>query len=162
MLIFLRGRSAKWQLLSVTERWHEVRDRRKHIHAVFLDAEKAFDRVDHTVLLRSLSNIGLRGRELRWCFSYLFDRSIRTQVSKCLSTKRPVSSGVSQGSVLGPLLFLIHTHGVWEATSAVSALFADDTMPFGDDCIGGRQQPCWKLQEDLNALETYVGRRISP
>ena len=68
---FLRGRSAEWQLLSVTERWHEAQDRRKHINAVFLDAEKAFHRVDHTVLLRSLSNIGLRGWELRWFFSYL-------------------------------------------------------------------------------------------
>ena len=153
---FLRGRSAEWQLLSVTERWHEARDRRKHIHAVFLDAEKAFDRVDHAVLLRSLSNIGLRGRELRWFFSYLSDRSIRTQVSKCLSTRRFVSSGVPQGSVLGPLLFLIHSRGVSEATSAVSALFADDTMLFRDDCIGGRQQPCCKLQEDLNALETWA------
>ena len=84
------------------------------------------------------------------------DRSIRTQVSKSLSTRIFVSSGVSQGSVLGPLLFLIHTRGVSEATSAVSALFADDTVLFRDDCIGGRQQPCCKLQEDLNALETWA------
>ena len=102
----------------------------------FFDVEKAFDRVDHTVLFPSLSNIGLRGRELRWFFSYLSDRSIRNQVSKCLSTRRFVSSGVPQRSALGSLLFLIHTRGWSEATSAVSALFADDTMLFRDDCIG--------------------------
>ena len=112
--------------------------------------------MDHAVLRRSLSNIGSCGQEQCWFFSYLSDRSIQTQVSKRLSTRIFVSSGVPQGSVLGPLLFLIHTRGVSEAMSAVSALFADDTMLFRDDCIGGRQQPCCKLQEDLNALKTWA------
>ena len=56
---FLRGRSAEWQLLSVLESWYQARDRGHNVHAVFLDAAKAFDRVDHTLLLQTPSNVGI-------------------------------------------------------------------------------------------------------
>ena len=68
---FLRGRSAEWQLLSVVERWHKALDQRHLVHAVFLDAAKAFDRVDHRLLLQSFYSLGIRGMSLRWLQSYL-------------------------------------------------------------------------------------------
>lgn len=103
---------------------------------MFLDAAKAFDRVDHKILLHSLFEIGVDGHELQWFASYLTDRCIRTRVMNCLSEEAFISSGVPQGSVLGPLLFLLHFRGIPEATSATSALFADDTMIYRNNCLG--------------------------
>ena len=68
---FLRGRSAEWQLLSVVETWHKALDQRHLVHAVFLDAAKAFDRFDHQLLLQSFYSLGVRGISLQWLQSYL-------------------------------------------------------------------------------------------
>ena len=82
---FLRGRSAQWQLLSVVERWHKALDQRHLVHAVFLDAAKAFDRVDHRLLLlQSFHSLGVRGMSLQWLQSYLSDRFIRVRVMDTL------------------------------------------------------------------------------
>ena len=77
---FLKGHSAEWQLLSVLEDWHCALDKGKCVHAVFLDAAKAFDRVDHAILLQQLASIGVQGTALSWFHSYLSDRSVRTKV----------------------------------------------------------------------------------
>ena len=153
---FLKGRSAEWQLLSVMESWHLARDQRKRVHAVFLDAAKAFDRVDHSILLKTLSAIGVKHTELQWFASYLSDRTIQTRVENSLSAEASITSGVPQGSVLGPLLFLLHFRGIPGASSAVSALFADDTLLYRDDCAGSTSSPCCRLQSDLASLLSWA------
>lgn len=138
---FLKGRSAEWQLLAsaVLEEWHAALEKRQQVHAVFLDAAKAFDRVDHSILLTTLQEIGIRGKPLTWFHSYLSGRLIQTKVSGALSSKLPISSGVPQGSVLGPLLFLIYFKDIPSSTDASSALFADDTLLYRTDCRGNDQ-----------------------
>ena len=153
---FLRGRSAEWQLLSVLESWHRARDQGKHIHAVFLDAAKAFDRVDHTCLLRTLHHIGIDGTELQWFADYLSDRQICTRVAGVTSDHLHVSSGVPQGSVLGPLLFLLHFRSIPDITSAASALFADDTLLYKDDCRGCTAGRCCDLQQAVEQLSAWA------
>ena len=122
------------------------------MHAAFLDAAKAFDRVDHSVLLSMLSDISVRGAPLAWFHSYLSDRKIQTRVSGSLSSPLPVTSGVPQGSVLGPLLFDMYYKDIPTTTQACSALFADDTLLYRTDCLGQRCIPCCRLTDVLFLL----------
>ena len=151
---FLKGRSAEWQLLSVLQDWHEALDQRKGVHAIFLDAAKAFDRVDHTVLLRLLSELGVGGLELRWFCSYLSDRKIQTRVDGVLSSSAKITSGVPQGSVLGPLLFLLYFRKIPEVSTAASALFADDTLVYRCDCCGSDE--CCCIRSDLSKISEWA------
>ena len=153
---FLKGRSSVWQLLSVLEDWHTALDKQCHVHAAFLDAAKAFDRVNHTVLLKMLAEIGVHGSALRWFYSYLSGRRIATRVQGSVSSSLEVTSGVPQGSGLGPLLFLIYFRNIPSIVSATTALFADDTLIYRGDCVGQRCTPCCRLGEDLSDLATWA------
>ena len=153
---FLKGRSAEWQLLYLLQRWHEALDKKRCVHAVFLDAAKAFDRVDHSMLLSKLCGIGLDGPALSWLRSYLSDRRIMTRVDDAVSDPLHITSGVPQGSVLGPLLFIIYFKDIPSVTQACSALFADDTLLFRDDCQGANG--CCPLSSDLLDISTWAAQ----
>ena len=93
---------------------------------------KAFDRVEHQTLINDLSNIGVRGSALKWFINYLTDRQQQVRCGNTVSAPTSCSRGVPQGSVLGPLLFLLYTRKVPEvlfATKTIkSVLFADDIL----------------------------------
>ena len=95
---------------------------------IFLDLSKAFDTLDHKILLSKLKYYGLSESALQWFSSYLTDRLQYIHVEGTDSNMLPISTGVPQGSVLGPLLFLIYMNDVSEASDKLhSILFADDT-----------------------------------
>ena len=131
---FLPGRSTTWQLLTVLDEWERHLDHGNGIHACFLDIAKAFDRVDHPSLLKKLDSLGIRDKEKVWFKSYLFDRSICTRVECAQSQPQPISSGVPQGSVLGPYFCcsLSYFCGIFqmlsEMGSTVAALFLPMTL----------------------------------
>ena len=153
---FLRGRSAEWQLLQCMEDWHTALDANHRVHAVFLDASKAFDRVHHGTLLSIIANAGAKQSALGWFQSYLTGRTICTRVLDALSPAGTVTSGVPQGSVLEPLLFLLYFKDIPASIDAQSALFADDTMMYRKDCSGGKDTPCCSLQSDLIAFSRWA------
>ena len=131
---FLPGRSTVWQLLQTLEEWHEALDNGSTVHALFLDVEKAFDRVDHGLLLAKLRSAGLSQPALEWVASYLDNRRICTTVDNVTSEFMPISSGVPQGSVLGPLLFLVYFSDLPCVVKSFAAMFADDTLLYDLNC----------------------------
>ena len=94
---------------------------------VFIDLQKGFDTVYHSILLRKLSHYGICGIVNHWLSSYLSNRIQTTQVGPHVSRKESTLCGVSQGSVLGPLLFLIYVNYIYMASDKLTLyLFADD------------------------------------
>ena len=95
-------------LLEATDSWAFNIDRGYVNAVVFLDLKKAFDTVDHEILLTKMNRCGIQGKTLDWFKSYLTNRTQRCSVNGCLSDLTTLKCGVPQGTILGPLLFLIY------------------------------------------------------
>jgi len=94
---------------------------------IFIDAKKAFDTIDHRTLLKKLARYGFRGAELKLIENYLFNRYQVTEIDGVVSDLVKILAGVPQGSILGPLLFLIYINDLPNASNFRKFLFADDT-----------------------------------
>ena len=102
--------------------------KKEHVIAIFMDLSKAFDTINHDILLHKLRNYGIRGTALSWFKSYLSNRQQYVLNDKNKSSMLNIRCGVPQGSILGPLLFLIYINDITKSSSTVSfILFADDT-----------------------------------
>ena len=125
---FRIGRSCLSQLLSHYDKIISLLENGFNVDTVYLDFAKAFDKVDHTIVLKKLSLVGVRGKVLQWIESFLTSRTQRVMVNGVLSEPVPVTSGVPQGSVLGPLLFLILIGDIdKDLLACFISSFADDT-----------------------------------
>ena len=98
--------------------------------SVFFDISKAFDKVWHKGLIYKLHCIGIRGKMLKWFSDYLIDRKQAVVIKGKTSSYRSISAGVPQGSVLGPLLFLIYINDIVKDIESIVKLFADDTSMY--------------------------------
>ena len=128
---------------------------------VFVDMSKAFDRVEHQILINDLSNIGVRGSALKWFINYLPDRQQQVRCGNTVSAPTSCSRGVPQGSVLGPLLFLLYTRKVPEvlfATKTIkSVLFADGISIYCSGKTPTTLAAC--LSEAPTRLRTWLAER---
>ena len=124
---FLSGHSSVFQLIDIYNQMCQSFDSKQYTCMVFCDISKAFDRVWHTGLLFKLEQNGIKGDLLKWISNYLSERSQRVFVGSSISDSKMLSAGVPQGSVLGPLLFLIYVNDIVEHLVSISRLFADDT-----------------------------------
>ena len=98
---------------------------------IFVDLSEAFDLVDHQILISKLNNYGVKGKNLSWFKSYLENRKQYLNYSNDVTNLAQIKYGVPQGSILGPLLFLIYVNDLCNASNILdSMMFADDTNLF--------------------------------
>ena len=120
--------STETAVLNALNRWFLNIYQGKYNLVVFLDLRKAFDTVNHEILLKKLEHYGVHGTELKWFTSYLRDRKQYTVVGAIKSQLGSISHGVPQGSCLGPLLFLVYINDLpYCINNGISELYADDT-----------------------------------
>ena len=175
---FCSGRSTVTQLLEVYDSISKEIDNRGQVDTIFLDLSKAFDSVSHPHLMIKLQRFGIHGTLLQWFSSYLSTRKQRTTINEELSGLTDVLSGVPQGSILGPLLFLIFINDIPNTVqgSTQIALYADDSKLYRSinsyhDCMDLQDQldkvAKWSLDWKLNFNATKckimsVTRKIQP
>ena len=155
---FMHHRSSVSALIAVIHDWLSALDSGHEVCVVFFDVKKAFDSVPHVPLLEKLSEIGLNPYIIRWIKSYLTDREQFVVVDGASSDPLQVLSGVPQGSVLGPLLFVIYINDVVQQISNGSriSLFADDIAQYR---IIHTPNDYVSLQSDINAVSTCLASK---
>ena len=123
------------------------------VDVIYLDFAKAFDRVPHKRLVLKLASIGITGSLLKWCESFLSNRQQRVVMGENISEWKDILSGVPQGSVLGPLFFLIYLNDLLQLLTTQSKVYADDTKLIS---INKSDQHKFILQEDLNVIYRWT------
>lgn len=149
---FLRGRSCETQLFELMTDLHNAVHSSSQIDAIFIDFAKAFDKVPHIRLMEKLSALNINPKINRWIKNFLTHRFQSVTINDHSSSLAQVTSGVPQGSVLGPILFLIYINDINTNISSTIRLFADD-------CVIYKQiknpQDFLSLQADLNQLTKW-------
>ena len=148
-------------LLSIVEQINTNLDNKKFACGVFVDLQKAFDTVDHKILLSKLSHYGISGLANKWLASYLTNRSQSVTLSGCTSDEKKVSCGVPQGSILGPLLFTMYINDMHKAfNECLVHHFADDiNLLFADSNPRNLQRTVNKALKKL--VEWLRANRLS-
>ena len=151
---FRERRSCETQLIQLVEELAYNTSQGRQTDLILLDFSKAFDRVNHMKLLHKLHQHGVRGNTLSWIKAFLTDRSqtVVLVLEGESSSEIPVNSGVPQGSVLGPLLFLLFINALLENIHSQMRLFADDTAIY---ITINNHSDSDTLQQDLDTLQTW-------
>jgi len=131
---YRKGFSTQTALLSLLEKWKITLDKKGYASAVLMDLSKAFDTINHELLIAKLKAYGFSNAALTLISSYLSDRWQHTKINNSFSSWTELLQGVPQGSVLGPLLFNIYLNDLFFALKSLDVCnFADDTTPFACD-----------------------------
>ena len=125
--------------------------------AVFIDLPKAFDTVNHKILIRKLHSFGIDGKAAVWLTNYLMDRKQQVSIGDTMSDILPIHTGIPQGSILGPLLFVLFINDLPDCLeNSVAHMFADDTtIVSSDHNIEGLTS---KLNADMLLLQNWLNK----
>jgi retron-type reverse transcriptase len=148
---FRKNRSCEMQLLLYTNFLVRNYDLKVPVHSIYLDLQKAFDKVPHAELLYKLQyHFGIEGQLLEWLRSFLTGRRQRVRIGQTYSNWEHVTSGVPQGTVLAPFLFILYVNDIQNELNGVKILkFADDTKLY---CSINDISDTIKLQSNLDLM----------
>jgi hypothetical protein len=146
---FRKGRSCVEQLIELIDDWTEQLDNRNAIDAIYLDFQKAFDTVPHQRLINKLQSYGICGNILGWIGDFLANRKQKVVINGTGSDWTTVTSGIPQGSVLGPILFTTYINDLPDVVQNIAKLFADDTKVYA---VVNKKEEQHSLQNDINNL----------
>ena len=149
---FLLGRNTVTQLLETLDVWTGEIDKGNNMNVLYCDFKKAFDTVPHKRLMKKIESYGIKGDVLKWIEDFLSGRKQRVCVNGKLSTWKSVTSGVPQGSVLGPLLFVIYINDLEGSVSCGVKLYADDTKIYA---VVNSDEDSEEFQKQINALSQW-------
>ena len=152
---FINGRSTVLQLLNVLDKWTEVIDQGFAVDCVYMDFMKAFDTVPHRRLLGKMRSYKIDTKVISWVQDFLSQRVQQVVVNGCTSKWAKVTSGIPQGSVLGPLLFVIYINDLPDNVKSEPLLFADDTKLYKIIKTEADKQT---LQQDVYKLQNWSKR----
>jgi ribonucleases P/MRP protein subunit RPP40 len=149
---FLRKRSTVTNLTETMHDWTLAVENKQSVACAYIDYSKAFDVVSHSKLMVKLASYGISGNLLSWMGNFLAGRSQVTRVGSSLSSAQNVTSGVVQGSCLGPLLFLIYINDITDRlpSSCICKLYADDLKLY--TVIDANVDACSTLQSYLDVI----------
>ena len=150
---FCKGRSCVSQLLVVIHKWMSCMDKDTPTDAIYLDLSKAFDTVPHKKLIHKLKGYGISGNVLDWVTDFLSDRTQYVSVDGTSSDCTPVTSGVPQGSVLGPILFIYYINDMPDVVDCFIKIFADDAKTSNEIHT---VEDSVTLQDSLDNLSTWT------
>ena len=150
----MHAHSTVYQLIEIYHNICIALEEKKHVCMVFCDISKAFDRVWHNGLMVKLKSYGICGELFTWLENYLFNRQQKVFLNSAYSQLGSNSAGVPQGSILGPLLFLIYINDIADVLESSARLFADDTslLKSSSSCLEIQTV----LNRDLDSLNSWA------
>ena len=149
---FRPAHSCQSQLILLTEDILRAMDAQKQVDLILLDFCKAFDKVPHQRLLTKLKYYGIQGNLLNWITKWMTKRQQRVILDNKVSDFLPVKSGIPQGTILGPLMFLLYINNIDQNISSTIRLFADDCIMYR--IVNTSEEAC-NLQHDLNKIMNW-------
>ena len=151
---FRKSRSTSMAISLLIENLTDANDEKNFTTGVFIDLKKAFDTIDHNILLKKFDHYGIRGIANSWIRSYLSERNQFVSLDDFNSSLMNISFGVPQGSILGPLLFIIYINDICNVSDVLKlVLFADDTNIF---CSGKNLTAlCETVSQELDKLNIW-------
>ena len=152
---FRKGRTTSMAILNATEEITNALEQKHYIAGIFIDLKKAFDTINHTILLNKLDRYGIRGVAGDWINSYLMNRTQYVKMGQHTSKQLYIACGVPQGLVLGPKLFNIYINYIFDVSRSLKLiLFADDVTIF---CSCENYSELVKtVNEEINRIKNWL------